>query len=356
MRINRFLVFSIDRHVPSSFSNMSNPKRIKLEEEEKFEVKPILDDDMLYLPTSSKFIAVKILNRKNTNKLITELNLKLPIDCISYVRRVNKDEILVCLYENLRRSKEELSDKECLRNLLTSKNFDENLMEDLVNADSRLVTIFDSQPKLKWQYEKMMQFWPHKFHKNDYQELLWNGTLFNESELKSHRKHIEICKYLSVELHNENVAIAINPYNQRLVAFGYSKTSKNPVIHCAIDLIDQVAITQNGGVWSTSYNDEYVELSKKVSQKFLIEIGEGLFEKSPTSNDNLQKFGPYLCTGYLIYLLNEPCMMCSMALVHSRTKRIFYHQTSANGTLGSVTKIHTNKNLNHRYEVFHITS
>lgn len=323
--------------------------------EAQVEVKPILDDELLELPSSSKFIAVKIINRKDTNKLITELNSKLPIDCISYVRRVNKDEILVCSYNKIREVSSELSEMECLRNLLTSKNVSLNLIEDILKEDFRLVTIFDSQPKLKWQFEEMTRFWPNKFHKNDYMESLYNCTLFNESELKSHRKHMDICKYLSTELNNQNVGIAINPYNHRLVALGYSKTTKNPVVHCAIDLIDQVAITQNGGVWSTIHDDQYFELSKKVSEKFSIEIGEIPFEKSPLSNDNLQKFGPYLCTGYLIYLLNEPCMMCSMALVHSRTKIIFYHQTSANGTLGSVTKLHTNKNLNHRYEVFHIS-
>ncbi|CAN6934910.1 unnamed protein product [Brassica oleracea] len=33
---------------------------------------------------------------------------------------------------------------------------------------------------------------------------------------------------------------------------------------------------------------------------------------------------PYLCTGYDIFLLWEPCTMCAMVLVHQRIRRIFY--------------------------------
>ncbi|KNC87596.1 hypothetical protein, variant [Sphaeroforma arctica JP610] len=33
---------------------------------------------------------------------------------------------------------------------------------------------------------------------------------------------------------------------------------------------------------------------------------------------------PYLCTGYDAYITKEPCIMCAMALVHSRVRRVFY--------------------------------
>jgi tRNA-specific adenosine deaminase 3 len=121
-----------------------------------------------------------------------------------------------------------------------------------------------------------------------------------------------------------------------------------------MDLIDQVSITQDGGVWSTEHDENYRKLSQKVSALFQVDFGESPFEKTTSGDDNLRKFGPYLCTGYSIYLLNEPCLMCSMALIHSRAKRVFYHRSKSDGALGSMTKLHTNRNLNHRYEAFHV--
>lgn len=62
--------------------------------------------------------------------------------------------------------------------------------------------------------------------------------------------------------------------------------------------------------------------------------------------------GPYLCTGYDVYTTNEPCIMCSMALVHSRARRVMFSlKNEENGALSS-TKLHTIQALNHRYEVF----
>ncbi|KAG7603357.1 TRNA-specific adenosine deaminase TAD3 [Arabidopsis thaliana] len=64
---------------------------------------------------------------------------------------------------------------------------------------------------------------------------------------------------------------------------------------------------------------------------------------------------PYLCTGYDIFLLLEPCTMCAMALVHQRIKRIFYAfpNTTAGG-LGSVHRLQGEKSLNHHYAVFRV--
>ncbi|EQC31236.1 hypothetical protein SDRG_11158 [Saprolegnia diclina VS20] len=62
----------------------------------------------------------------------------------------------------------------------------------------------------------------------------------------------------------------------------------------------------------------------------------------------------YLCTGYDVYVAVEPCVMCAMALVHSRVRRVIYlKKNDASGALGSNYYLHTKRSLNHRYRVFH---
>ncbi|KAI9923084.1 hypothetical protein PsorP6_000291 [Peronosclerospora sorghi] len=63
----------------------------------------------------------------------------------------------------------------------------------------------------------------------------------------------------------------------------------------------------------------------------------------------------YLCTGYDVYLDCEPCAMCSMALVHSRVRRVIFDRANpSDGVLVSSFKLHTIKSLNHHYRVFQL--
>lgn len=57
----------------------------------------------------------------------------------------------------------------------------------------------------------------------------------------------------------------------------------------------------------------------------------------------------------LVFLPQEPCAMCAMALVHSRVRRVVYCVPDPRfGALGSRYRLHGQRSLNHHYLVFRL--
>ncbi|KAA8498839.1 putative inactive tRNA-specific adenosine deaminase-like protein 3 [Porphyridium purpureum] len=63
----------------------------------------------------------------------------------------------------------------------------------------------------------------------------------------------------------------------------------------------------------------------------------------------------YVCTGLDCFVLREPCVMCAMALTHSRIRRVFFAfaRTASSGGFYDAS-IHEVKELNHRYYAIHL--
>eukprot|EP01016_Furgasonia_blochmanni_P017930 TRINITY_DN2055_c0_g1_i3.p1 TRINITY_DN2055_c0_g1~~TRINITY_DN2055_c0_g1_i3.p1 ORF type:complete len:343 (+),score=-17.34 TRINITY_DN2055_c0_g1_i3:64-1092(+) len=80
--------------------------------------------------------------------------------------------------------------------------------------------------------------------------------------------------------------------------------------------------------------------------------------KRPAEMDIVDYFESqnYFCKDMDLVVVQEPCVMCAMALVHSRIRRVYYslpHDRADWGGLNEKIQVGSIPSLNHRYLVFH---
>ncbi|CAE1294317.1 TAD3 [Acanthosepion pharaonis] len=277
-------------------------------------------DDIYYEPV--KFmdaVSCPISDKKQTMKIISKLQSVYPVKGFEHLKRVKSCKsqgsglhIIICL-------KDQLSE-EFLKKRLT-------------------LEVPASAPLTRKQFNEASLCWPVNFHEDKKITRLLSAHVFtpNEEEIinKNMAKAIEMAKIGQKMAECPVGAVVIDPTKDLVIAAAHDLRfqSGHPLKHAVMACVDLVAHSQGGGVWNCPDTLMYTSTESQISS-------EG------------NKMGPYLCTTYDLYVTHEPCVMCAMALVHSRVKRVFYSVPEKDGALGSNYKLHVQKHLNHHYEVY----
>ncbi len=312
----------------------------------------------------------KIEDKKSLSRVLKLFGEKLPLgEEFQFLKRVNaaKGLVLICIIGE-------------------SFQFDQDTWRQ---EHPEVAALFDetsisvqkvqgTQARTRAQWMAMKKIWPCKFHEDKALEsLLCRETedLWGDKD-DAFSRHVDrmlrvlsLCqeqcsdestalteiKSLTQKKVGVHGALLFDPATQSQVLEVTSKDEegrhslRHAVMEAIATLAERHRETEARALKESQGEQGVSELMKEDSNKTVPEC-----EKEEIGSTE-KKDGSYLCTGLDMYLSHEPCLMCSMALVHARIRKVFFcTETPGSGGLVSVARLQEIKSINHSFEVFQL--
>ncbi|KAJ2165531.1 tRNA-specific adenosine deaminase subunit tad3 [Coemansia sp. RSA 451] len=270
-----------------------------------------------------------------TSRILQFAGKSLPkLDGIEHVKRVKRDTragntngLLVVL---------------CQCKYLDRSQFDA-VVQDTEWADLEIlvVKVPSNPPYTSAQFEQWSQVWPVTYRP---------PLKLKKPEFSSDEKgYVEMCLQAAMQMKSnaadtENRARAVvmgKLQTRKIVAQAADTTSESghPLRHAVMNCIALVADREVARLTAEPIDDNNTGESNSVPVKRSHELCED------------RDVGGYLCEGLDVFAVREPCVMCTMALVHSRIGRLFFVEQSPSGGISRYA-MHSHKALNHNFTAF----
>jgi tRNA-specific adenosine deaminase 3 len=300
-------------------------------------------------------VVVGEVNPRDTSSLLECLSTAFPLHrySLGHLKRVrrqdNKLEVLLCPDQ----------EKDALTDDIRSK----------VLA-TRSVVVCKVPPITRGEFDEWNLWWPTNFRPNDVDRQREKGHSNEELELASAFMRLAQLDALRCREYfgdaceggvggagggSAGGGIIVNPLNNRVVA-------------CCRDVLDYYQ-REEGGKGRASKAGDPLSLTMLAPTMLCIDGTALVVNRSVTfpchattapaqSRDEGSGVLPddaYLCTGMDLFLTHEPNLMCSMALVHSRIRRVYFQSDELLfGALSSHHHVHSLRSLNHHFRVFRV--
>ncbi|EME31365.1 Probable inactive tRNA-specific adenosine deaminase-like protein 3 [Galdieria sulphuraria] len=328
-------------------------------------------------------VYVSVVKPQLVGKLLRVLGKVLPLGKeLSHVKRVKRDFSRSSLDQDGKRHRSEplITVLLCLKEDFES--LDCSVLESLneFGLEPFVMSVPSRAAITREEYVSLCPIWPVL-----YQPLPPPRPLPSNEEMLFIMHHMRICFDIAWH-HRKNsnylgiCAMMVRPSNNEIITVTCDTSCRShlsdkrkekkcercqPFTHAVMNCIESASwkvgshkrrqILQNKTLSDCSYicDDSEISLTgDSDSHSFESETDTETTDKSLLPDD------AYMCTGMDVYTTREPCLMCCMALVHARVKRvIFAIPNKYFGGLGggpSGTQLHKVTALNHHFDVLHL--